>query len=93
VYGERIRLGGLVEPCSVHASGSTIRFLMADTTTTMTVVTSSGVPQDFRGGAGAVAEGSYERDGVFHADDILVKHDDSYTPLSSADAVPTACGG
>jgi cytochrome c-type biogenesis protein CcmE len=92
VYGERIRLGGYVEPCSVHAAGHTLRFLMADPTTTVTVVTSSGVPQDFRGGAGAVAEGVYEHDGVFHADDILVKHDDSYSAPAGI-TVASACGG
>jgi cytochrome c-type biogenesis protein CcmE len=92
IHGERIRLGGFVEPCSVHASGHMVRFLLSDTVTTVTVITSSGVPQAFRGGAGAVAEGIYGTDGVFRADDILVKHDDSYAPPSGV-AVPSACGG
>src|SRR5437870_581393 len=92
LYGERIRLGGYVEPCSVRTLGSAIRFVMSDGASSMTVVTSRGVPQDFRGGAGAVAEGAYQQDGAFHADDILVKHDDSYAAPTGL-PMPTACEG
>ena len=93
LFGERIRLGGYVEPCSVRTSAGSVSFLMSDGATTMTVVTSRAVPQDFRGGAGAVAEGAYGRDGTFHADDVLVKHNDAYAPVVEASSMPTACGG
>ena len=79
-FGQRIRLGGVVELGSVCARGATVRFVLTDLTTSVTVVTSSGVPQLFGGGRGVVAEGAYARDRLFHADDILVKHDDSYAP-------------
>jgi cytochrome c-type biogenesis protein CcmE len=88
-YGDRVRLGGLVEAGSVERSGSTVRFLVTDGTTRMTVVDTGGVPALFRAGAGVVLEGSYERDGAFHADTVLVKHSDSYTtPLPGQ--TPTA---
>ena len=38
------------------------------------------VPSLFRAGAGVVLEGVYGGDGAFHADTVLVKHSDSYTP-------------
>ena len=79
-YGERIRLGGLVEPGSVEQLGSAVRFTVTDGTTRMTVIDTGSVPALFRAGAGVVVEGAYERDGAFHADTVLVKHADSYSP-------------
>src|SRR5205823_3991847 len=92
IVGERVRMGGVVEPCSVQTFAHSIRFVMTDGRTQMPVVTSAGVPADFRGGSGAVAEGSYGSDHVFRADDVLVKHDDSYTPPANV-TIPSACGG
>lgn len=78
--GERVRLGGLVMPGSVRRSGATVRFVVTDETTRMTVIDSGGVPTLFGDGKGVVLEGYYGADGVFHADTVLVKHSDRYTP-------------
>jgi cytochrome c-type biogenesis protein CcmE len=78
--GERVRLGGLVEAASVRRSGSAVNFIVTDGTTRMTVVDTAGVPSLFRDGKGVVVEGSYGADGVFHADTVLVKHSDEYSP-------------
>lgn len=78
--GERVRLGGLVIPGSVRRSGATVRFVVTDETTRMTVIDTGGVPSLFREGRGVVLEGFYGADGAFHADTVLVKHGDSYTP-------------
>ena len=44
-------------------------------------VTYTGVlPDLFREGQGVVAEGALEPDGVFHADNVLAKHDENYMP-------------
>jgi cytochrome c-type biogenesis protein CcmE len=80
ITGERIRLGGLVEPGSVQRTGSAVRFVVTDGTTRMTVVDTGGVPSLFRAGAGVVVEGTYGGDGAFHADTVLVKHGDTYSP-------------
>jgi cytochrome c-type biogenesis protein CcmE len=93
--GESTRLGGLVEPGSVCARGRTVRFVVTDLRTNLTVVTSSAVPQLFAEGRGIVAEGSMGVDRVFHADDILVKHSDVYTPPKTGpipQAPTPACG-
>jgi cytochrome c-type biogenesis protein CcmE len=46
----------------------------------MTVIDTEGVPSLFAGGRGVVLEGYYGGDGAFHADTVLVKHNDRYTP-------------
>jgi cytochrome c-type biogenesis protein CcmE len=78
--GERIRLGGLVMPGSVREDGTSVRFVVTDQTTRMTVIDTEAVPALFAGGRGVVLEGYYGRDGAFHADTVLVKHNDRYTP-------------
>jgi cytochrome c-type biogenesis protein CcmE len=93
--GQSIRLGGLVQPGSLCAQGRTVRFVVTDLRTELGVVTSSAVPQLFAEGRGIVAEGRLEGDGLFHADDILVKHNDVYTPPRTGPiphAAAPACG-
>jgi cytochrome c-type biogenesis protein CcmE len=78
--GQRIRLGGLVEPGSVTQARSLVRFVVTDGTTRMTVLDTGGVPSLFRAGQGVVVEGQYGADGAFHADTVLVKHSGVYRP-------------
>jgi cytochrome c-type biogenesis protein CcmE len=78
--GERVRLGGLVLPGTVQRSGLTVRFIVSDGTSRMTVIDTAGVPSLFRDGKGVVVEGTYGSDGAFHADTVLVKHNDDYRP-------------
>lgn len=78
--GERVRLGGLVVPGSVRRAGHTVRFVVTDETSRMSVIDNGGVPALFGDGKGVVLEGFYGADGVFHADTVLVKHSDRYTP-------------
>src|SRR3954464_11500290 len=78
---QAIRLGGMVEAGSiVHAAdGVTIRFRLTDGKAATPVVYRGIVPDLFREGSGAVAEGRLIR-GVFVADQILAKHDERYMP-------------
>ena len=79
--GEAMRLGGMVERGSVRrgADGVTIRFAVTDGKAQVPVVYRGIVPDLFREGSGAVAEGRLER-GTFVADTILAKHDERYMP-------------
>ena len=79
--GEAIRLGGMVEQHSVQRQrdGLTIRFTLTDGKASTPVVYRGIVPDLFREGSGAVAEGRLES-GVFVADTILAKHDERYVP-------------
>jgi cytochrome c-type biogenesis protein CcmE len=77
--GTRIRLGGLVKDGSlVRGNNLNVRF----------EVTYTGVlPDLFREGQGVVAEGALDGGGVFNADTILAKHDETYMPKEVADAL------
>ncbi len=79
--GKAARLGGMVEKGSVQrdADGVTIRFVLTDGHATTPVIYRGIVPDLFREGTGAVAEGHLEK-GTFVADTILAKHDERYMP-------------
>jgi cytochrome c-type biogenesis protein CcmE len=79
--GQRFRLGGLVETGSVvRGEGTTVRFAVTDQAKTLPVTYTGVLPDLFREGQGVVAEGTLEPDGVFHADNVLAKHDENYMP-------------
>ncbi|HEY7281791.1 MAG TPA: cytochrome c maturation protein CcmE [Actinomycetota bacterium] len=80
--GERLRLGGLVLPGTVHNAGARTTFVVTDDTTHMTVIDTGDLPELFRAGSGVVVEGDLGADGAFHADQVLVKHNGVYAPPS-----------
>ena len=79
--GRAMRLGGMVERGSIQRQqdGVTIRFVVTDGKARTPVVYRGIVPDLFREGSGAVAEGRLEN-GTFVADTILAKHDERYMP-------------
>jgi cytochrome c-type biogenesis protein CcmE len=79
--GQAMRLGGMVERGSIRRlpDGVTIRFVVTDGQAQTPVVYRGIVPDRFREGTGAVAEGRLEN-GIFVADTILAKHDERYMP-------------
>jgi cytochrome c-type biogenesis protein CcmE len=81
VPGRSMRLGGMVERGSIvrQPDGVTIRFLLTDGKAETPVVYRGIVPDLFREGSGAVAEGRL-LNGLFVADTILAKHDERYMP-------------
>ena len=84
--GTRIRLGGLVEAGTVkRGEGSTITFTVTDTLSTVPVTYTGILPDLFREGQGVVAEGAFGTDGLFIADTVLAKHDETYMPKDVAD--------
>jgi cytochrome c-type biogenesis protein CcmE len=80
--GEAVRLGGMVEKGSIEhlPDGVTIRFRVGDGKAEVPVLFRGIVPDLFREGSGAVAEGRMSADGTFVADNILAKHDERYMP-------------
>jgi cytochrome c-type biogenesis protein CcmE len=79
--GKAIRLGGMVEAGSIKRvrDGVTIRFVLTDGKASTPVLYRGIVPDLFREGSGAVAEGRMV-DQTFVADTILAKHDERYMP-------------
>lgn len=90
--GRSFRIGGLVQAGSVQrqADGVTVHFIVTDTVKTVPVAFSGILPDLFKEGKGVVAQGKLEADGVFHASEVLAKHDENYMPPEAADAVEKA---
>src|SRR5690349_2151361 len=86
--GRRFRLGGLVQPGSlVRGDNLAITFEVADGSTQLPVAYKGLLPDLFREGQGVVAEGALDSTGVFRADTVLAKHDETYMPKEVADAL------
>jgi cytochrome c-type biogenesis protein CcmE len=86
--GKRFRLGGLVQPGSLaRGGGLTATFSIADGGASVPVSYRGILPDLFREGQGVVAEGALDVSGVFRADTVLAKHDETYMPREVADAL------
>ncbi len=83
----RIRIGGMVEEDSVVKNGITVNFRITDYKATVPVRFTGMLPDLFREGQGVVAEGRMGPDGVFMADTVLAKHDETYMPPEVAAAL------
>jgi cytochrome c-type biogenesis protein CcmE len=86
--GARIRLGGLVQPGSLKRGDNLmVRFEVTDGNRAVPVTYTGILPDLFREGQGVVAEGALEPGGLFRADTVLAKHDETYMPKEVADAL------
>lgn len=87
--GRAFRVGGMVEKGSLkrQADGVTVRFVVTDTAKSIPVAYKGALPDLFREGKGVVAQGSLGADGVFHASEVLAKHDENYMPPEVADSL------
>jgi len=86
--GTRIRLGGLVKPGSlVRGEQLAVHFEVTDGNRAISVAYQGILPDLFREGQGIVAEGALDQTGVFKADSVLAKHDETYMPKEVADAL------
>lgn len=86
--GQRIRLGGLVEKGTVErGQGATVGFSVTDNQKDVKVTYTGILPDLFREGQGVITEGSFGPDGIFVADSVLAKHDETYMPKEVADGL------
>jgi cytochrome c-type biogenesis protein CcmE len=86
------RIGGLVKERSIsrEADGVTISFAFTDTEQSIPVHYKGILPDLFKEGKGAVAQGKLNTDGTFVATEVLAKHDENYMPPEAAKAVDDA---
>ncbi len=93
--GKSFRMGGLVVDHSVKhdSDGLTVRFELTDTVRSIPVVFQGILPDLFKEGKGAVAQGRLEEDGIFHASEVLAKHDENYMPPEAKQAIEQAQAG
>ena len=90
--GRSFRIGGLVELGSLKREGDglTVHFSITDTAKNMQVVYKGILPDLFKEGKGIVAQGKLETDNVFHAQEVLAKHDENYMPPEAKQAIDAA---
>ena len=84
----RMRIGGTVEPGSIKRSGTHVEFVLVEQDQKLPVVyTGTEAPPDtFKDDSQALAEGSFGRDGVFHAKGLQAKCASKYAPAKAGDA-------
>jgi len=86
--GIRIRLGGLVAPGTlVRSDNLMVQFQLTDGSRSVAVSYQGLLPDLFREGQGVVTEGALDQAGVFRADNVLAKHDETYMPKEVADSL------
>lgn len=83
------RIGGLVEEGSVKrlADGLTVSFVITDKVRQVPVHYKGTLPDLFKEGKGAVAQGRLGEGALFLAQEVLAKHDENYMPAEAAHAL------
>lgn len=85
------RLGGMVEAGSLKRGEElTVRFIVTDNANRVSVAYTGILPDLFDEGQGVIAQGKLGSDGIFIADQVLAKHDETYMPPEVADALERA---
>ncbi len=93
-YGKRLRVGGDVESGSIQRAGSQVRFVLVQDKMRLNVAYTGAdpLPDTFRDGAQALADGKLDQDGVFRAAKIQAKCASKYEAkpgqLPSGQAAP-----
>lgn len=90
--GRSFRIGGMVETGSLtrEGDGLTVHFIVTDLAKRVPVTFKGILPDLFKEGKGAVAQGQLLADGTFVASEVLAKHDENYMPPEVADALAKA---
>ena len=82
------RLGGMVVNGSLkRAEGLTVNFTVTDNASNVNVQYTGILPDLFQEGQGVIAQGKLNNDGVFIADEVLAKHDETYMPPEVAESM------
>ena len=82
VYSKRLRVAGNVQPGSIKRSGTRVEFALVENDQILPVVYSGteAPPDTFKDDSQALADGSFGRDGVFHAQQLQAKCASKYAP-------------
>jgi cytochrome c-type biogenesis protein CcmE len=86
-YTKRLRVAGNVQPGSIKRSGTNLQFVLTENDKLLSVIYSSTEPppDTFKDNSQALAEGSFGRDGVFHASQLQAKCASKYAPQRAGD--------
>ena len=84
------RVGGLVKQGTLKRDGMTVEFIITDTARDTPVRYTGILPDLFKEGKGAVAQGRLDDSGRFAATEVLAKHDENYMPPEAQHALDQA---
>ena len=84
------RIGGLVKEGSLQRDRMTVSFVITDTAREIPVRYTGILPDLFKEGRGAVAQGRLDAHGAFVATEVLAKHDENYMPPEAQHALDMA---
>ncbi len=81
-YTKRLRVAGNVQPGSISRTGTKVEFTLMENDQILHVVYSGteAPPDTFKDNSQALADGSFGRDGVFHAKQLQAKCASKYAP-------------
>ena len=85
-YTKRLRVAGNVQPGSIKRKGTQVEFTLVENDQLLSVVYNGteAPPDTFKDNSQALADGSFGRDGVFHAKGIQAKCASKYAPQPGA---------
>jgi cytochrome c-type biogenesis protein CcmE len=94
-YSKRLRVAGNVQPGSIRRTGTHVEFVLMEQDQLLSVdYTGTEAPPDtFKDDSQALADGSFGRDGVFHAKALQAKCASKYAPKqpgAPANGTPSA---
>jgi cytochrome c-type biogenesis protein CcmE len=91
-YAKRLRVAGNVQPGSIKRTGTHVQFVLVEEDQKVAVdYTGTEAPPDtFKDDSQALADGSFGRDGVFHAKQLQAKCASKYAPQQQPGATPAS---
>src|ERR1700733_15742493 len=97
-YSKRLRVAGNVQPGSIKRTGTHVQFVLVEQNQLLNVDYSGteAPPDTFKDDSQALADGSFGRDGVFHAKGLQAKCASKYAPQQpggAANGMPAAAPG
>ncbi|WP_372798226.1 cytochrome c maturation protein CcmE [Litorivivens sp.] len=90
--GRDIRAGGMVLEGSVKRATDSLQvsFIVTDYQANVPVTYTGILPDLFSEGEGVVVSGQLDSKGLFHAEQVLAKHDEKYMPPEVSEALKKA---
>jgi cytochrome c-type biogenesis protein CcmE len=90
-YAKRLRVAGNVQPGSIKRTGTRVEFVLVENDQVLAVDYSGteAPPDTFKDNSQALADGSFGRDGVFHAKQLQAKCASKYAPQPGTAAPST----
>ena len=87
-YTKHLRVAGNVQPGSIKRSGTSVNFVLIENDQFLPVVYNGteAPPDTFKDDSQALADGSFGRDGVFHAKQLQAKCASKYAPQQAGAA-------